>query len=103
MIRAVSLIFLISSITSCIVFKKSTKSYSPEMVFVPGGTFVVGDIFEETDSDATPTHEMKLSPFYIGKYEVTFGQFDAFALEDKIPLPDDEGLGRGDRAVVNVT
>jgi formylglycine-generating enzyme required for sulfatase activity len=43
------------------------KSFEPEMVFVEGGTFVmgVGDVFGKT------IHSLDLKPFYIGKYEVT--------------------------------
>ncbi|HMV13423.1 MAG TPA: SUMF1/EgtB/PvdO family nonheme iron enzyme, partial [Nitrosomonas sp.] len=41
-------------------------------------------------------------PFEIGRYEVTFAQYDAFAKETQYPLPDDRGWGRGDRPVINV-
>jgi formylglycine-generating enzyme required for sulfatase activity len=73
------------------------------MIYIDEGYFFVGDFFEGSDTDATPVHEVKVDPFYIGKYEVTFEQYDAFAKENNMPLPDDEGLGRGKRAVINVT
>ena len=46
-----------------------------EMVFVKGGTFTMGATEEQGTSDPRkdeyPTHQVTLSDFYIGKYEVT--------------------------------
>ena len=42
---------------------------SKDMVYVPGGTFQMG-----YDGVATPVHEVTLSSFYMGKYEVTNAQ-----------------------------
>ena len=46
-----------------------------EMVFVEGGTFTMGATSEQGTSDPYedeyPTHQVTLSDFYIGKYEVT--------------------------------
>jgi formylglycine-generating enzyme required for sulfatase activity len=91
------------ALQSCFFLKKTNKNYEPEMVLVEGGTFVIGDIFESENTDALPVHEVTLKSFYIGKYEVTFEQFDEFALATGRELPDDNGYGRGRRAVVNVT
>ncbi|NLO44829.1 MAG: formylglycine-generating enzyme family protein, partial [Candidatus Cloacimonetes bacterium] len=52
------------------------------MVYVPGGTFTMGrtnsglskDI--ETD-DELPAHSVTLNSFYIGKYQVTQGEYQA--------------------------
>ena len=43
----------------------------PEMVFVKGGCFEMGDTFSEGNDDEEPVHEVCLNDFYIGKYEVT--------------------------------
>ncbi|MDR1170352.1 MAG: WG repeat-containing protein [Prevotellaceae bacterium] len=49
----------------------------PEMVFVEGGTFLMGCTGEQQDSsrgydeDEKPVHEVTSGSFYIGKYEVT--------------------------------
>ena len=48
-----------------------------EMVFVEGGTFQMGDHFKEGDSDELPLHDVTVSSFYIGKYEVTQGRYKA--------------------------
>jgi len=48
--------------------------YEPEMVFVEGGTFVLGCTNEQGDDcepNEIPAHEVTLSSFQIGKYEVT--------------------------------
>jgi len=44
-------------------------------VFVPGGTFTMGDVWGGGNGDETPTHEVTLSGFYISKYEVTQKQY----------------------------
>ena len=47
-----------------------------DMVYVEGGTFIMGDTEETIVDNATP-HPVTLSPFHIGKYEVTQGQWRA--------------------------
>ena len=44
-----------------------------EMVFVKGGTFTMGATSEQgtSERDEHPTHQVTLSDFYIGKYEVS--------------------------------
>ena len=52
-----------------------TNLEKDEMVFVKGGTFTMGATSEQGTSDPYedeyPTHQVTLSDFYIGKYEVT--------------------------------
>ena len=48
------------------------------MVFVKGGCFQMGDTFGDGDSDEKPVHEVCVDDFYIGKYEVTVGEFKEF-------------------------
>lgn len=88
---------------NCISFKQSAKSYAPEMVYVEGGTFFFGDFYKEENTDALPLHEVTVAPFWIGKYEVTFEQYDQFAKATGRPFPEDNGYGRGKRAVANIT
>jgi len=42
-----------------------------EMVYIPAGSFVMGDSFEEGCSDELPLHTVRLSAYYISSYEVT--------------------------------
>ncbi len=52
----------------------------PDMVFIQGGTFTMGCTAEQQPDcffDETPAHEVTLTDFYMGKYEVTQGQWMA--------------------------
>ncbi|MCF7913285.1 MAG: SUMF1/EgtB/PvdO family nonheme iron enzyme [Candidatus Cloacimonetes bacterium] len=51
--------------------------YVEGMIFVEGGTFEMGDHFNEGDSDELPVHDVTLSSFFIGQYEVTQGEYEA--------------------------
>jgi len=48
---------------------------SMEFVLVKGGCFEMGDTFGGGDSDERPVHEVCVDDFYMGKYEVTQGQW----------------------------
>ncbi len=48
-----------------------------EMIFVQGGTFEMGDHYNEGGSDELPVHSVTLDDFYIGKYEVTQTEYEA--------------------------
>ena len=87
----------------CFSGRKASLMAPLEMVVVPGGSFQMGDIFEKENEDAIPVHEVNLSSFEMSRYEITFAQYDTYALETGRPLPDDNGYGRGNRAVVNVS
>jgi hypothetical protein len=76
----------------------------PEMVEVKAGPFQMGDFDGRGDKDEQPVHEVKLKKsFKLGKYEVAFDEYDRFALSTGNPLPRDEGWGRGQRPVINVS
>lgn len=47
-----------------------------EFVFVKGGCFQMGDVFGDGENDEKPAHEVCVSDFYLGKYEVTLGQWE---------------------------
>jgi formylglycine-generating enzyme required for sulfatase activity len=46
-----------------------------EFIFVKGGCYQMGDIFGDGESDEKPVHEVCVDDFYMGKYEVTQGQW----------------------------
>ena len=52
-----------------------------DYLLVPAGTFEMGDNFDEGYSWERPVHEVTLSAFYIGKYEVTNGEYKKFIEE----------------------
>lgn len=73
-----------------------------EFVFIKGGTFDMGDVSKK-DLTASPAHKVTVNDFYMGIFEVTFDQFDLYCEKKKKKKPDDEGWGRGNRPVINVT
>jgi len=99
------------------VFRDTLKdgTKGPEMVVVSAGTFTMGDIsgilgiWSDGYKDEKPTHKVTISRnFSIGKYEVTFEEYDQFAKTTGRDLPDDtnwkgESMGRGKRPVINVS
>ncbi|MEC7409041.1 MAG: formylglycine-generating enzyme family protein [Planctomycetota bacterium] len=55
--------------------------YKIEMVPIPGGTFTMGSPGTEENRNAEdegPQHEVKISPFWIGKFEITWDQYEAW-------------------------
>lgn len=48
-----------------------------QMLFIKGGCFQMGDTFGDGESDEKPVHEVCVSDFYMGQYEVTQGQWKA--------------------------
>ena len=80
-------------------------SVSPEMVSIPGGTFRMGDLSRDGSSYARPVHSVTVQAFRMGKYEVTFAQWDACVADGGCGgyRPHDEGWGRGNRPVINVS
>lgn len=93
---------IILSLHGCTILKITSSESKPEMVFVEGSDFIMGDIMDSTNSDALPLHNVSVPDFYIGKYEVTFEQYDEFAIATDREFPNDRGYGRGQRAVVYV-
>ena len=76
----------------------------PEMIGIPTGTFEMGDLSGDGNSDERPVREVTFrTPFAISKFEVTFDDYDRFAKAEGRPLPNDEGWGRGSRPVINVS
>jgi formylglycine-generating enzyme required for sulfatase activity len=46
-----------------------------DFVLIKGGCFQMGDVFDDGDREERPVHEVCLDDFYLGKYEVTQGQW----------------------------
>ncbi len=96
--------------------KKAQKLVLPEMVNIPAGSFRMGNINNFKSKEGKwaelrnalvaaelPVHKVDIKAFRLGKYEVTFEQYDAFAEATGRPKPDDMGNGRGRQPVGNVT
>jgi len=80
-------------------------SVCPEMVVIPAGKFTMGSPEEEKSwaashggsrgsvADEAPQHQVSLPAFALGKFDVTRGEYAAFARETRYPAGD--GCGRG--------
>ena len=77
--------------------------FGPEMVLIPAGYFRMGDIQSGGDSDEQPVHSVYVNKFAMGKFEVTFAEYDKFADATDRKKPSDNGWGRGNRPVINVS
>lgn len=75
----------------------------PEMVVVPAGAFVMG--LGDRYKQELPAHRVKIPrPFAIGRYEVTFDEWQACVDVGVCKHePDDHKWGRGRRPVINLT
>jgi serine/threonine-protein kinase len=73
------------------------------MVHIPAGDFTVGSPLGQGNVDEHPAHKVYINDFWLGKYEVTFEQYDFFCRETRRSQPGDEGWGRGNRPVINVS
>jgi len=79
----------------------------PEMVVMPAGSFVMGSPASEVarrDVDGPQRLVTIARPFALGKFEVTFAEWDAcIAAGGCKHSPRDEGWGRDRRPVINVS
>jgi formylglycine-generating enzyme required for sulfatase activity len=88
----------------CLRPKDSFKDCSdcPEMVVIPAGEFVMGS----TDDDhEKPLHKVTIArPFAVGKFTVTFAEWDACMAGGGCKRKlEDQGWGRDKRPVINVS
>ena len=82
-------------------------SQCPSMVVIPSGRFTMGSPADEMgrDDDEGPQHSVHIAKFAVGRFEVTFAEWDA-CIEDGGCggyVPHDKGWGRGSRPVMNVS
>ncbi len=80
----------------------------PKMVVVPAGTFVMGSAANEKGYNKSegPQRQVAISrPFAVSKFEITFDEWEACALEGgcNAHKPKDSGWGQGRRPVIHVS
>lgn len=80
------------------------EGYAPVMQTLPQDSFLMGDLNRMGDDNERPVRTVSIEySFALGVHAVTFDEYDQFALATDRPLPDDEGWGRGNRPVINVS
>jgi hypothetical protein len=86
------------------VFQDRLKdgSLGPKMVVISTDSFRMTNI-NVHEYYQYPKHEVSVDKFAIGVYEVSFAEYDKFAEADGRRKPYDEGWGRGNRPVINIS
>jgi len=76
-----------------------------ELAWIPPGEFMMGSpADEEGRYDREQQHRVRIDQgFWMGQTEVTFAQYDRFCEATGRKKPGDQGWGRGDRPVINVS
>jgi len=77
----------------------------PRMLVLPAGSIRIGDLSGDGESNEQPVRAVTIArAFALGKYEVTFAEWDACVRDGGCDLrPYDEGWGRDDRPVIYVS
>jgi formylglycine-generating enzyme len=74
-----------------------------ELAFIKGGCYEMGDSVGDGDTNERPVHEVCVSDFYIGKYDVTNDQFKKFRPEHNSGSYEGFNLNDDNQPVVNVS
>ena len=88
------------------VFRYVSEIWCPQLVMIPAGRFLMGSPEDEAErwDDEGPQHEVTITKaFALGRYAVTFEEYDHFCNVTHREKPDDKGWGRGRRPVINVS
>lgn len=76
---------------------------APVLVEFQADSFEMGSGASSANFDERPRHRVALRRFSIGAHEVTFADYDRFARATGRRFPSDNGWGRGERPVINVS
>ena len=89
------------------VFRDSDAAWCPELVVIPAGSFTMGSPADEPErfDNEGPQHEVHVPSFAVGRYAVTFAEWEACVSDGGCNgyRPEDRGWGRGRRPVINVS
>jgi len=84
------------------VHTTTTTQSKDGFVLIKRGSFMMGS--NSAYLDEKPIHRVKIDyDFYIGKYEVTFREYDKFCDATGRKKTSDEGWGRGEHPVINIS
>ena len=81
----------------------SNGGRTPTMVAFRADSYHMGSGVMSLQFEERPRHLVTLKSFAISKYEVTFTQYQRFTQDTGRARPADEGWGRGERPVINVS
>lgn len=87
-------------------FENLEKRYYPEMIFVPGGKFMMGadsTITEDWFPIEVPVHEVQVSDFSLATTETTVWQYHLYTKANKLEMPETPSWSwLGDHPVCNI-
>ena len=88
----------------------SSGGEGPEMIVIPEGEFMMGSPEDEPERESrrpgveSPQHPVRIAHrFGLGKYAVTFDEYDAYCAARGVDRPSDEGWGGARRPVIKVS
>ncbi|UCE42318.1 MAG: formylglycine-generating enzyme family protein [Candidatus Aminicenantes bacterium] len=82
-------------------FWEAEFEYGIIMIYIPSGKFQMG--LYTGNNIEKPLHSVYLDGYWIGKFEITFDQYDRFCEDRGIAKPEDEGWGRDRYPVINIS
>ena len=68
---------IVTIIGSC----SETALKNSDLVFIEGGTFMMGNTYETAEPDEKAIHKVRVNDFRIGKHEISVGEFRDFVQE----------------------
>jgi len=86
-------------------FRVVAESWCPELVRLPAGRFLMGSPVNEKGryGDEGPQREVAIGTFAVGRYPVTFAEYDHFCRMTGHAEADDRGWGRGRMPAINLS
>ncbi|MEX2574851.1 MAG: SUMF1/EgtB/PvdO family nonheme iron enzyme [Balneolaceae bacterium] len=134
LVTAISVVSVLAPVLAPGLFTTDFSSYTQkidsdtgiQMLPVDGGTFTMGTTPADPHhrEDEGPAHEVRISPFWMGAYEITWEQYERFMLSEEFEeisepfgaeqadavtrpsrttIDPSHGLGRGDNPAVSMT
>jgi formylglycine-generating enzyme required for sulfatase activity len=83
---------------------KECANGCPTMIVVTAGKFMMGRPTSKMGEALGPQHEVTIAkPFAVGKFDVTFDEWDQCTAAGVCPEASDGGWGRGNRPVINIS
>ncbi len=99
-IMVIAVAVILTSLSANEVADYPPSGTVPPMILVERGSFIMGG----HGFDERPMHNVSFTyDFYIGKYQVTFDEYDRFCEETNRRKPSDQGWGRGTRPLIWVS
>jgi len=82
---------------------KMERQYFPNMIFIKGGTFDMGDVMGDGLKISEPVHQVKLSDYELSDTPQTWWQYGLYCFTTGLELPPDSNYGRANRPIIHVS